>query len=242
MSEFAVQDDAQADAVGNTQTNDEKCSANASQSDRAHGKKCLNEWQGVGEIDDEASEQHGDEEKADGDKACQARTLGAKFELQRQHEADEKEHDAGCADGGGKNLIGRRFVIGEAAEKQTEYCGENAEDDAHEHDEQVFFAHIGAAIDRQREKESEAVALIVHGDAHHAGDHAHETQIADDEDIVVVLREGENDADEGDEDKEAFLCEHVADVLDEECFHCLSPLIMSAKTSSMLECSRTTSG
>ena len=38
------------------------------------------------------------------------------------------------------------------------------------------------------------MVLVVHGDAHHAGDHAHETQIADDEDIVVVLREGENDA------------------------------------------------
>ena len=63
MSEFAVQDDAQAGAVGNTQTNDEKCSANADQSDGAKRKKSLDERQGVGEIDDEPSEQHGDEEK-----------------------------------------------------------------------------------------------------------------------------------------------------------------------------------
>ena len=52
--------------------------------------------------------------------------------------------------------------------------------------------------------------MVVHGDAHHAGDHAHEAKVADDEDIVVVLREGENDADDGDEHQKAFLCEHVA--------------------------------
>lgn len=114
--------------------------------------------------------------------------------------------------------------------------------DAHEHDENIFFAHVNATVDGQGEEEGEAVALVVHGDAHHAGDHAHEAEIADDEDIVVVLREGENDADEGDEDKEAFLCEHVAEVLDEEGFHNCSPRIMRAKTSSMLLCSMAMSG
>ena len=200
MSEFAVQDDAQTGAVGNTQTNDEKCSANASEGDRAHGEKSLDERQGVGEIDDEPSEEHGDEEEADGDEACQAGALGAKFELQRQHEANEKEHDGEGANGGAENLIGRCFVISENAEKQAERGGEKAEDDPHEHDEKVFFTHIGATIDRQRKEKSEAVALVVHGEAHQAGDHAHEAEIANDEDVVVILAKGKRDADDENRD------------------------------------------
>ena len=71
MSEFAAQDDAQAGAVGNTQADDEKGDGDAGEGNRAKGKKSLDEWQGVGEIDDEPGDEHGGEEKANGDEACE---------------------------------------------------------------------------------------------------------------------------------------------------------------------------
>ena len=81
MSKFAAQDDAQTGAIRDAQADDEKGDGDADEGNRTEGKKSLDEWQGVGEIDDEPGDEHGGEEKADGDEAGKAGAFGAKLEL-----------------------------------------------------------------------------------------------------------------------------------------------------------------